>query len=78
MSTVARITTDDPDLQSRDGMSQWYLAVEVNDKMVVVFDEAVDSLFSIHGLDDFLSSVKEDLDTQNSDGQLRLRYSNGA
>lgn len=79
MSAAARITlgTLDPALEDWSEFD-WCLAVEVNGKTVLVFDEPIDSAFNIHGLDDFLASVKEGLDTQNSDGQLRLRYSNGA
>jgi hypothetical protein len=66
-------------LDSNDDWSiaDWYLGIEVNGVTVLVFDELIDTEFNIHFLDEYLSMLKERLDTQNSAGQLRLRYSNG-
>lgn len=59
-------------------MSDWLLGVEINRKTVLMFDELIDVVFNIHVLDEYLTTLKEGLDAQNSDGQLRLRYHNGA
>ena len=64
---------------------EWRLAVKVSSSNVVLFDglrscqDGVESEdFNLFHLDELLTTLKERADTQNSDGQLRLRYSNGA
>jgi hypothetical protein len=75
MSTEPVISLD----HTKDwSVADWYLGIEVNGVTVLVFDELIDSEFNIHFLDRYLTMLKESLDTQNSDGQLRLRYNNGA
>jgi hypothetical protein len=65
-------------LPDRQDSLYWFLSVQINGSDVVSFDDLGDGTFNIHHLDDMLASAKEALDTQNNDGQLRLRYCDGA
>jgi len=72
MSAEPVITLDDDggDWNMRD----WCLGIEINGITLFKFDDLGDGTFNIHHLDEKLATFKEELDAQNSDGQLRLRY----
>jgi len=59
--------------------STWMLGLQINHSPLnaVLFDDLGNESFNLFHLDEILSTIKETLDAQNSDGQLRMRYSNG-